>query len=344
MRSFALLLGALLLGACGPETVVDDVFFVRSGGADMPVWVRGEPAARTVVVYIAGGPGGPGLFAADAPAYQRLTERYLVAFWDQRASGGSTGDASPESLTLAQYADDLDAVVTVVEELYDRPRIVLLGHSWGGLVGISYLSDPARQARIRAWVFVDGAHNLPKALSLSRDWARQQAEARIDAGSDVERWREELDWYRSRPVLGCSDMSRHSSNLYREEPERGRTSSGLGSAWLNLSTPFDGMATLARLSAMAGQLANDESPLCQALMSDLSAKLPGITLPILTIWGRFDRTLPLEMGEEAHALYGAPAEQKRLVVLEDSGHDCPNDEPEAFASAIEAFLDEVLQE
>lgn len=343
MRHLATLCGAALLASCsGPSATTDDLFYVRSGGANMPVWVRGEAAAKTVIVHIAGGPGGPSIFFADTPVFVSLTQRALVAFWDQRGTGCSTGGAEPESLTLEQYDRDLDAVVRVIEERYDHPRIVLMGHSFGGLVGNSYLADPERQARISAWIYVDGVHNMAEALRLSRDWTVAQVQKKVDAGADAERWRGELGWYAAHPALSCPELSRHADTIAALDPEHNSWGADTGSPWLNLATPFDGMLTMTNVGRVQSQLSEVGSPLCRALMSDLTDALPKIALPSLVVWGRHDQGLPVATGEEALRLLGTVSERKSMVILEGSGHNSPYDEPEAFAQAVKAFLPDTL--
>ena len=68
---------------------------------------------------------GPSIFYADTPFFQRLARDAVVAFWDQRATGNSRG-ATTESLTLAQYVEDLDAVVRVIQSRLETPRLVFL--------------------------------------------------------------------------------------------------------------------------------------------------------------------------------------------------------------------------
>ena len=122
MRTRVILLVAVWLAACGPATPVDDLFYVRSNGALMPVWLRGNPSSGTVVLFLAGGPG-PGLFYEEEPVFRRLEQKYVVAFWDQRAAGGVQGTAAPETLTLAQYVADADAVIQAIEQRQKPARM-----------------------------------------------------------------------------------------------------------------------------------------------------------------------------------------------------------------------------
>ncbi|MBI5546522.1 MAG: alpha/beta hydrolase [Deltaproteobacteria bacterium] len=116
----------------------------------------------------------------------------------------------------------------------------------------------------------------------------------------------------------------------------------MGSAWLNFATPFDGMATLANGSFVQGQLADENSAICRALLTDLSPELQRITVPSLVLWGRHDHGIPVVMGEEALSLLGATAGQKSMVVLENAGHDCPSDDPQGFSMAVMDFLTRTL--
>jgi pimeloyl-ACP methyl ester carboxylesterase len=333
-----LLLGSLLT-ACSPSVPIDDVFFVRSNGADMPVWVRGNPSSGVAIVFIAGGPGGPAMYLEEFRAFRLLEEKAVVAYWDQRLAGGTSGEVSSESLTLAQYATDLDGVVQVMAERYGLPRIILLGHSWGGLVGLAYLSSPNRQDRIAGWIDVDGVHDFARALALEREWAMQALQELIAAGSDVEHHLAQLAWLEEHPNIGCSEIRGTFLDILAElDPwPSNAASAGIGSAWLNLFSPFSGMSALLNLSRVEAEMSMDGSALCTALYTDLTSALADVTIPSLVIWGRQD-LVPVALGEEAYASLGSPSEQKSLVVLESSGHNCFMDEPDAFALAIESFM------
>ncbi|MSQ24055.1 MAG: alpha/beta hydrolase [Chloroflexi bacterium] len=65
-------------------------------------------------------------------------------------------------------------------------------------------------------------------------------------------------------------------------------------------------------------------------------RLPKITAPTLVLWGREDKTNALELGEQIHAaLKGS-----KLVVIDDTGHGVPQEQPERFTKEVLAFLAE----
>lgn len=80
--------------------------------------------------------GGPGL--SHDYLYPQLTSlltsNYRLIFYDQRASGRSTGVKNPLRLTMAQFVEDLEQV----REALALEKLNLLGHSFGGLLAMYY--------------------------------------------------------------------------------------------------------------------------------------------------------------------------------------------------------------
>jgi pimeloyl-ACP methyl ester carboxylesterase len=74
----------------------------------------------------------------------------------------------------------------------------------------------------------------------------------------------------------------------------------------------------------------------QALLSRPDARpvLAGVRCPTLLLCGRQDAWSPLERHQRMHALLPG----SRLVVIEDSGHMTPMEQPEAVSGALRAWL------
>lgn len=72
----------------------------------------------------------------------------------------------------------------------------------------------------------------------------------------------------------------------------------------------------------------------QQQLYDIRHRLPRVTVPICIIWGGVDRFAPLEMGYKVRDLLPTA----EFHVLKNSGHQCMNDEVEAFNDIAIGFL------
>jgi pimeloyl-ACP methyl ester carboxylesterase len=61
-----------------------------------------------------------------------LEEHFLVAYWDQRGCGLSYNkNIPPESINLAQMADDIIACTKLLLKKYNKSKAVIAGYSIG---------------------------------------------------------------------------------------------------------------------------------------------------------------------------------------------------------------------
>ncbi len=92
-----LLTGLFTLSSCEKSEFfkTGEYFFLRSEGADMPVWVRGNQNGRVFILVLHGGPGSRASEYIGLPSFDALEKEYALVYWDQRASGNSQGNAKP---------------------------------------------------------------------------------------------------------------------------------------------------------------------------------------------------------------------------------------------------------
>ncbi|MEV7543617.1 alpha/beta hydrolase [Streptomyces sp. NPDC089915] len=176
---------------------IDEQGFVRIGGIDQWISVRGEDRANPVLLELHGGPG-----AANSPygARTRAWEaHFTLVRWDMRGAGltfahggpvGQGGEPSFERL----YADALEVVHHLRERL-GVDRVVLLPSSFGTVFGL-------RLARSHPELFSAYVGTDQNVLEAGRDTSAYDATlarlraagkakdaARVEAmGSDWRRW------------------------------------------------------------------------------------------------------------------------------------------------------------
>ncbi len=79
--------------------------------------------------------GGPGLgFDYFLPQLQSLSNEYKLIFFDQRISGRSSANVSPDSVIFNLFVDDID----VIRDHFGFEKVHILAHSWGNLLAVEY--------------------------------------------------------------------------------------------------------------------------------------------------------------------------------------------------------------
>ena len=323
-----------MLVACSPWQTEGDVFFVRNDGADMPVWVRGDVDSGTILVWMAGGPGDP-VAIVHGPATERLEQDMAVAFWEQRGAGSAQGNAAPGTFTLDQYADDLDAVVDVLQEQYAPERIVLQGHSWGGMLGTAYLVDPDREAKIAGWIDMGGNHDATLVFPMKLAWLEAYAQARISEGTDVEHWTEVREWCASNPPLTVDNFAQWDDYVSDTNADFHDPDSGVAISFDLLFRSGESLPAYVFVNDAysEGSVYPDDS-----VFADMSftEAMGGITLPVALVWGREDGIVPIAAGHAASDALGSA--DVRMVVIEESAHLPVLEQPDEYAQGVLEFV------
>lgn len=149
---------------------------VSIGGIPQQVWLRGIDTHNPALLILHGGPG-----ASEAALYRyfnsELERHFLVVNWEQRGTGRSfQSDIPTESMTIAQFLQDLDEVVELIQRRFHKENVVLLGESWGTALGAIYAFQ--HPEKVAAYVGIGQVANMPHGERLSYDYALTQAMAR----------------------------------------------------------------------------------------------------------------------------------------------------------------------
>lgn len=173
-----ILYGTLLfLLACSDRDAVrpteQTTLFLRNKGADMPIWVSGNAQSNRIILFVHGGPGD----CAMCYRYylKGLETDALVAYWDQRVAGASSGKVSESALRYAQFGEDLLYVVRLLRKQYPKTRIYLLAHSFGVELAWQFLTTGDNQALVAGVVAMNGMFSFYNWLYYVREWALREA-------------------------------------------------------------------------------------------------------------------------------------------------------------------------
>ena len=267
---------------------------------------RVEGSGPTLVCH----PGGPGFSSRYFGDLAGLDSTFTLALLNPRGSEGSDRPADPRAYRTEDYVADLEEFRAHL----GLERMLLLGHSHGGVVAQAYAAGHP-----------DRVDRLVLASTLARFQAEQQAamEAAMAAKSD-EPWFED-------------------AAAALEAEQAGNWGSDEELAELALREfPFYFVRYGDREQAYLGTLAG-EVPCGDALKLfneqivgtfDLRPELGRITAPTLVLTGDDDFICgPVNAVEIHEGVAGS-----ELVLLPDCGHFVFVEQPSAFADAVRSFL------
>ena len=300
---------------------------VSLGGVEQTILVRGEDRSEPVLLYLHGGPGFAHL--PWAPGYSdELEKHFVVVHWDQRGAGASCEGTNWDELTLEQIVSD---TIELSEKLASRfggaARIVLLGHSWGSVVGV--LAVQKRPDLYHAYVGVGQIVNGRQNEVLSYEWAVGEAERRNDQEA-LAQLRTVSPPYTSYEQLGVQRrwLMSYGGSFYA----MGRARPLI---WQLLFGPEYTLAT--RLSIPGCFKASIDAMWGAIDALDFPSQIPRLEVPVFFFTGRHDWNTPYSLVEAWAEVLEAPSIE--LVWFEDAGHMIPIEVPARFQRAL---LDKVL--
>jgi len=304
---------------------IDEEFHVQSGGAELYMKVRGQDINKPVLLYLHGGPGeanGPLLFQAYAGP--ELEKHFVVGYLHQRNTCMSP-EAPVESLTINHFIEDVDNVVTFLKEKFQQDKIFLLGHSFGGGLGILYLLE--HEDNIDKFVCAGGAFSTTSieengyqtVMELSQKVNNQEAITKLKSVGPppYETFQEGMVWR----LLGMNIL---------EEMNEGMTKNFQISKVMSITgienfDPEWQKKSMVIANTMWHELAT----------IDLEDKVQNISIPMLLITGGKDIMVPFRILKKSYENYGG---QKEYVILEESNHLMFIDEPGLFVSKVIEFF------
>jgi pimeloyl-ACP methyl ester carboxylesterase len=169
---------------------LDESTYINIGDIEQWVTIRGQDRNNPVLLILHGGPGD--VTNPWGYAYFHEWEKYFtIVQWDQRGAGRTlekTGESVASTMTIDRMVQDGIEVSEYLREHLNQEKIVLVGHSWGSLLGL--LMAKARPDLFYAFV---GTGQVPSssteanivAHKLALQWARAAKNA--DAVADLNR-------------------------------------------------------------------------------------------------------------------------------------------------------------
>lgn len=315
------------------ERGVDEGTFVTLGGQEQYVLMRGMDNDNPVIIYLHGGPSSPDSYVTYGFS-DWLIDAYTVVAWDQRGCGrtyvrNADGDPENESASFERAKADLDELVDYVRKRFGKEQVILLGHSYGTILGSEYALE--HPDKVSAYIGAAQVVSLEKSDVYSYEDALQKA---ADAGDDTAVLVSAFDAFRESGSL--MDLMKLRSLTAKYHP------AGLPdkATWMAVVSPYFGMDDLRwflkQLGDVEAYFALNRQLFDHTAAFDAYANGLTYEMPVSFISGTDDWVCPVDSVKAYAEEVSAP--DVRVELIEGCGHNLQYSAPEEFAACVRKVL------
>lgn len=324
-------------GCVHSSSGIEEEGYIDLCGQKQYCLIRGENVNNPVIIWIHGGPASPDTMETYAFS-NYLKDDYTVVAWNQRGCGRTyykNRDVDPynETATFEQAQADLDALVDYVCDRFHQEKVILVGHSYGTMVGSKYAIDHPEKVAAYIGVGQMGAagsdiYAYEDALSIAKE-----------NGDDTEAMVAALKKYQANASLeNMLALRNYVSPYHTPEKESNYI-------WIALTSPYLGVYDVLWFGKQMGSL-SDFIELNGQLFDYISSEdvyAYGTTfrIPVGFISGSCDWITPVKYTEDYFNTITAP--QKEMRLIDGWGHTVPQESPQEFAGTLIQVISEIMQ-
>lgn len=299
--------------------------------------IRGENVNNPVIIWIHGGPASPDTMETYAFS-NYLKEDFTVVAWNQRGCGrtyykNKGADSHNETATFKQAQEDLNALVDYVCDRFNQKNVILVGHSYGTMVGSKYAIDHPDKVAAYIGVGQMGAagsdiYAYEDALSIARE-----------KGDDTEAMEAAFERYEADSSLENMIALRNYVSPYHKAQKE---SNYLLTA---VYSPYLGVNDVLWFGKQLGSL-SDFVDLNRQLFDyisseDVYAYGTEFQVPVGFISGSCDWITPVKYTEDYFNTITAP--EKEMQLIDGWGHNVPLENPKEFAEVLTQIINKIMQ-
>lgn len=305
---------------------IDEGGYLKIGGIEQWVQIRGQDRDNPVLLCVHGGPGGTWLPLTEH--FIPWEKHFTVVLWDQRGAGKTlraTGASIAGTMAVDRMAQDGIEVADYLRTHLRKDKIVLLGHSWGSILGINMAKK--RPDLFSAYVGTGQASDLPKSIAGAYAKVLGQAQAANDAGT-----LRVLAEIGQPPFDSKEEIEGFFSSLDKYPPPSDRAAMDI--IGRKLMAPKPGYSLLDEFDRFRGFMVVPTLRVYdEMLRTRLSTLGSNFEIPVFFIQGSEDNLTPASLAEDYLEAIDAP--HKEMVLLKGGGHF-------AFLSMADKFLGELV--
>ncbi|MBF0106056.1 MAG: alpha/beta hydrolase [Deltaproteobacteria bacterium] len=281
-------------------------------------YVKNDDKTPTLLI-VHGGPGDNSAYLMG-PMAKELQSQYNVIWYDQRGTGKSERNLSPENYAAIYHAEDIGRVLDAA----GVSQAILVAHSWGGIpAGIFASRYPEK---VKAYINICATGSF------------------LDTNSGL--IRSLKNYYRKDPskLSKIKDIEEMSHGFFRFISTM-KLAREAGLYYMDYKKTKAETDEYLREAVISGEYSTEEIQESENALylpmefhsldtTEIYSILNKITAPTLLIGGKYDRVVDIESMKR----YGRGIKGSKLIVFDNSGHHPFQEEPDRFFKTIDDFI------
>lgn len=298
--------------------------YVHINGIDQYLLHYSIDAGLPVLLFLHGGPG----MAESTFAYtfqEGLTNLYSVVYWDQRGAGKTLTKTKGKSEypSVEDLLADLFEVVQYLKKKYHKEKIVILGHSWGSMLGTLFARKYPEEV-----LYYIGAGQFIDILENEKIGYEKVKELIVQSGN-----KKDLE---SLKKIGVYPERNYEKPMIRKIQQvrilQGKYKIGMDFMPIIKALLKSPIFQLSDMSSLFKGMSNNKRIWDYLFTHNLHDEHSTYDIPVFYILGDRDFQAPNTVASRYFDEIQAP--YKRLFMIEDAGHFMMLDQPKRFADAL----------
>lgn len=311
--------------------VIDLLESLDVNGTKQSILLRSENTDKPIVLFVHGGPGSPLMYFSRAFDDVFLKD-FIIVHWDQRYTGKSYDQSIPiKTFTVDQIAQDGLVIVDYLKKKFNKSKILLVGHSWGSIVG-GHMAKKKPEAFL-SFISVGTVADMHAGDKAKYSFLENKVK---EAGTDKDKkdllamgappWKEF-----GQLAIQSSLMAKYKGSFYALSPKQ------LNQA-VNKNTEYS-EAELRSLSVSMEKIWHQIFPFLSQYKA--AKTMPSLDLPVVFAQGDHDMATPTYLAKEYFKVLEAP-KGKIWIEFRNSAHFPMYEEPEKFLGVLKKASGEEL--
>lgn len=311
---------------------IDKGMYVELNGLNQYILVRGMDINNPVIIYLHGGPSSPDSYC-NYIWEKGILDKYTVISWDQRGCGRTAVNSKDGLINTEDFGmaiADLDELVNYARELSGQDKIIIVGHSYGTILGSSY----AKIHPEKVSCYVGAAQVL--SLEETDEYSYKDAMIRANAkGDDTTDMILAYEKYVSEPtILNVINLRNYTMKYHIPKIADNAT-------FYSVVSPYFGVDDLKwffkQLGPMEQYISYNSNLFKYTQEFNIHAYSSVYEMPVYFISGSDDWVCPIGPIEEYVNHIVAP--DKNMVIIEGVGHNLQYSDPKAFEEILLSCLE-----